>query len=104
MNRLTKTLGLALAMFAFLSSTSAIAAPPAGYCDVVVCNKLERFTLNPWSKFKDRMGETCSPALLGKQDAVVGKVLTSESRWYQGSFNPTKKSVTKVKSVGACGY
>lgn len=32
--------------------------------------------------------------------AVEGNVLSSETRWYQGSFNPTKKSVTKVKSVG----
>ncbi len=81
---------------------SAHAAPPPGYCDVTVCNKLERVTLSPWSMLKDSMGETCMPALLAKSDAVTGKVLDSSSRWYQGSFNPTKKSVTRVKSVGAC--
>lgn len=78
------------------------AAPPPGYCDVQVCNKLERVTFSPWNMVKDRMGETCMPALLAKPDAVAGKMLNSSSRWYQGSFNPTKSSVTRVKSVGAC--
>ena len=101
MQFLKNTVSVAFVTFALVGT--ALASPPPGYCEVTVCNKLERFTLNPWSKFKDSMGETCSPALLGKQDAVVGKALTSESRWYQGSFNPTKKSVTRVESVGACG-
>ncbi len=83
-------------------STSAMAQPPSGYCDVQICNKLERFTLSPWSMLKDHMGEQCMPAILSKSDAVVGKVLDSSSRWYQGSFNFTKKSVTRVDSVGQC--
>lgn len=81
---------------------AAIAAPPPGYCEVTVCNKLERVTLSPWKAMKDKMGETCQPALLGQADAVAGKQLSSESRWYQGSFNPTKSSVNRVKSVGTC--
>lgn len=79
-----------------------VAAPPPGYCDVTVCNKLERFTLSPWSRMKDSFGESCFPAVLGKSDAIAGNELTRESRWYQGSFNPTKKSVTRVKEVGDC--
>lgn len=86
-----------------LFASSTYASPPKGYCDVTVCNKLERFTLSPWSMIKDKMGEQCLPALIGKEDAVVGKILDSNSRWYQGSFNPTKKSVTRVKEVHECG-
>lgn len=85
-----------------LFSVSAFAAPPAGYCDVKVCNKLERFTLSPWSAIKDSIGEQCMPAILAKEDSVVGKILDSSSRWYQGSFNPTKKSVTRVAEVKQC--
>lgn len=97
-----KKLHVVLAALAIAASASAVAAPPPGYCDVEVCNKLERFTLDPISMFKDKFGESCQTVLLGKQDAVVGKQLSSESRWYQGSFNPTKKSVTRVKTVKAC--
>ncbi len=89
-------------VFAATAPSVAFAAPPAGYCDVVVCNKLERFTLSPWSAIKDKMGETCQPAILAKEDAVKGKELSANSRWYQGSFNPTKKSVNRVKEVNAC--
>ena len=72
-------------------------------CNVEVCNKLERFTLSPWSMLKDQMGEQCMPSILSEKDAVVGKVLSSGSRWYQGnSFNPTKKSVSRVKKVNKC--
>lgn len=81
---------------------SAHAAPPAGYCDVMVCNKLERFTFSPWRAIKDRIGEQCIPAILTKSDAVVGKVLDSSTRFYQGGFNLTKKSVTRVKKVNQC--
>lgn len=93
-------LALAVALGAF--STLTQAAPPPGYCEVKVCNKLERFTLDPWKMAKDSFGEICQPALMGKEDAVVGKTLNSSSRWYQGSFNPTKSSVTRVKSVIVC--
>ena len=82
--------------------TAAFAAPPPGYCEVTVCNKLKRFSLSPWAHIKDSIGETCMPAVLGEADAVRGKVLSSESRWYQGSFNPTKSSVAEVSSVGTC--
>lgn len=92
-------MNLAVFVGFFVVASAASAKPPAGYCDVEVCNKLERFSLDPWSMLKDNLGEQCLPALLGKEDAVVGKILSSESRWYQGSFNPTKKSVTRVKSV-----
>lgn len=72
-------------------------------CKVVVCNKLERFTLDPWSMIKDSMGETCFEGTLSSLEAVPGKVLSSESRWYQGSsINPTKKSVTRVKEILNC--
>lgn len=85
-----------------LFSMSAVAAPPSGYCDVKICNKLERFTISPWNMIKDEIGEQCMPALLGKEDAIVGKKLDSKSKWYQGSFNPTKASVTRVAAVMQC--
>lgn len=71
-------------------------------CEVEVCNKLSRFSLNPWSHLKDKIGETCFPVTMRKKDAVVGSVLDSQTRFYQGSFNPTKKSVTRVKRVISC--
>lgn len=72
-------------------------------CDVRICNKLERFTINPFSLLKDKMGETCWNTTMPKSEARVGKRLSSESRWYQGSsLNPTKRSVTKIKAVHNC--
>jgi len=72
-------------------------------CDVQVCNKLERFTLDPFSMLKDSLGEMCMEATIDSKDAIKGKELSSESRWYQGSnFNPTKRSVTRVKEVYEC--
>jgi hypothetical protein len=41
----SRTLLLALAVLA-VAPALAVAAPPPGYCEVKVCNKLERFTLN----------------------------------------------------------
>ena len=75
---------------------------PEPMCEVRVCNKLERFTLSITSMVKDHIGETCFDTRMPKSEAVVDKVLDSSSKWYQGSFNPTKKSVTRIKSVGAC--
>lgn len=72
-------------------------------CEVKVCNKLERFTMSFSKMWKDSMGEVCFDALVSKADAVEGKVLSQESRWYQGSsFNPSKKSVTRVRTVYNC--
>ncbi|AUE22710.1 hypothetical protein Ah1_00190 [Aeromonas phage Ah1] len=72
-------------------------------CKVKVCNKLERFSLSIWSHMKDKMGQTCFDVILPKSEAVVDKVLDSESRWYQGSsINVTKRSVTRVKEVYSC--
>gem|GEM_PF-5897688 len=77
---------------------------PAGYCQVEVCNRIERFSLDPFSHLKDRIGESCVVTLVSKEDAVADKKLSSESRWYQGStINPTKESVTRVKRVILCG-
>lgn len=72
-------------------------------CKVTVCNKIERFSLNPFSHLRDSMGETCSVAILPAEESEVGHVLSSDSRWYQGSsINPTKKSVTRVAEVHYC--
>lgn len=71
-------------------------------CQVRVCNKLSRFSLDPFKHLKDHMGKVCFDAVLPKSQAVQGATLSSESRWYQGSFNPTKKSVTYVDSVKSC--
>lgn len=99
-----RSFAIHMAAVAFLAAPAlASAAPPAGYCEVTVCNKIERWTLSPWTAIKDRMGKTCQSALLAEADAVEGKELSSNTRWYQGSsFNPTKASVTRVKSVNAC--
>ena len=70
-------------------------------CYVTICNKIERFSLNPLSHIGDNIGETCYDTYMPKNQAVVGSVLTSESRWYHGG-NPTKKSVTKIKTVKYC--
>lgn len=99
--KVSLALATTLAALAIAPSVAS-AAPPPGYCDVTVCNKLERMTLSPTKWFKDKIGETCQPALLAKEDAVEGKKLDSTSKWYQGSFNPTKASVTRVKTVKTC--
>ena len=85
-----------------LCITAAHAAPPPGYCDVTICNKLERFSLDPFKHMKDAFGKQCMPAILPISLAKEGDVLDSSSRWYQGSFNPTKQSVTRVSEVHAC--
>jgi hypothetical protein len=51
-----------IALLLLLTATTVQAAPPSGYCDVTVCNKLERFTLDPWKRMKDSWGEQCMPA------------------------------------------
>lgn len=67
---------------------------------VRICNKIERFSLSIMSHIKDSMGESCFVTKIPAEDAVVGKVLSEESRWYQGSsINPTKSSVTRVTEV-----
>ena len=91
----------------FLSVTAhaeTVKPEPEQMCSVKVCNKLERFTLSITSMLKDSFGESCFDVVLPKSQAVEGKVLSSESRWWQGShFNPTKRSVTRVKQVYMCG-
>jgi len=91
---------MALVVAAF-ATTSAFAQIPQT-CNVQLCNKLSRWSLDPFKHIQDKMGEQCFGAVLPKSEAVVGNVLASDSRWYQGSFNPTKKSVTKVKQVYSC--
>ncbi len=72
-------------------------------CEVQICNKIERFSLDPWSHIKDSLGEQCFVTKLPEKEAVEGKELSSESRWYQGkTMNPTKQSVTRVKKVYSC--
>lgn len=71
-------------------------------CKVTVCNKLERFSLSLTSHIKDALGETCFEAVIPKEQAALGNILREESRWYQGSFNPTKSSVTRVSEVHKC--
>lgn len=73
-------------------SITVTAAPPAGYCVVTVCNKLEKSTID----------EKCFDTVVRSDEAVAGKILDSSTRWFSGSFNPTKKSVTRVKQVLAC--
>lgn len=99
-----KRIGLAVVVALGLASTAAAQDFEVGpVCKVQVCNKLERFSLDIWSHLKDKMGEMCHDVVIPKEDAVEGKILSSESRWYQGStFNPTKQSITRVKQVYGC--
>lgn len=95
--------GSALLTFAFLKVAGASETPPEEkLCKVVVCNKLERFTLSISNMIKDSWGETCMETYVPKELAVKDTILSSDSRWYQGSFNPTKKSVTRVSEVLSC--
>ncbi len=69
-------------------------------CNVQICNKIERVSLNPLAHMSDNFNETCYDITLPKNQSQVGSVLSSDSRWYQG--NPTKKSVTKIKKINWC--
>lgn len=69
-------------------------------CYVTMCNKIERFSLNPLSHLSDNINETCFDSYMPKNQAVVGSIISSDSRWYQG--NPTKKSVTKITKIKFC--
>lgn len=90
------------AMATILALLFSAAVQAESMCQVRVCNKLERFSLSISSHVKDYLGKTCFDIELPQSQAVPGKELDSKSKWYQGSFNPTKKSVTRVDSVGAC--
>lgn len=69
-------------------------------CDVTLCNKVERFTLNVWKHINDEIGEVCFDALLPKSKAIKGKIVDSEWRGYSGNF--TKNSVTRITNVKEC--
>lgn len=86
-------------MFLVLLATSMFAEE---MCYVTICNKIERFSLNPIAHMGDSMGESCYDTYMPKSESTVGKVLSAESRWYQGGINPTKKSVTKIKKINYC--
>lgn len=96
-----KVLFFIFAMMA-IGSVQATEHKQTEMCEVQICNKLERFSLDIFSHIKDSLGETCFNVMMPKGEAVEGKELSSESRWYQGSFNPTKKSVTSIKKVYHC--
>lgn len=90
-----------------LAMTIMIIAPTNAYaeqqmCNVEVCNKLKRFSLSPWSHIKDAMGESCYDIQLPEKISKEGHQLDNSTRWYQGSFNPTKRTVTYVKQVYNC--
>lgn len=86
----------------FSSSALAEEVKAEKLCKVLVCNKLERITFSISNMIMDEMGETCMETYVPKDKAVAGEVLSSDSRWYQGSFNPTKKSVTRISEVISC--
>jgi hypothetical protein len=90
-------------IFSMLVITSANAAPPSGYCEVTICNKISRFSLDPWAHIRDALGEVCMPATIEKKYAKEGERLHAESKIWQGeSINITRESVTKVKKVNSC--
>lgn len=83
-------------------SISAHSSEPTKLCNVTICNKIERFSLDIFSHIKDSIGEQCFDIVMPQSEAIVGNVLASDSRWYQGSFNPTKQSVTRIEAVNGC--
>lgn len=95
-----------IAMVAAFISSAAVAGDDFSVepvCKVQACNRIERFSLNPFSHLRDSMGETCLDAVIPRSQAVVGNILNEESRWWQGSsINPTKKSVTRVTKIYKC--
>lgn len=99
----TKLLMLAICL---VLSQNTLAAPNSSLepnCDVRLCNKIERVSLDIWAHVSDSLGETCFVAILPKSEARVGHILNSSSRWYQGrSINITKNSVTRVAQVIKC--
>lgn len=97
-----KNLIVVVAIMFSVSTQAAVETEPTKMCRVEVCNKLERVTLSISKWISDSMGETCFEITMPKSEAIPGSVLSSESRWYQGSFNPTKKSVTRVNRVMEC--
>ncbi|QYN79909.1 putative sialidase [Kosakonia phage Kc263] len=97
-----KKLFLGMGIFIAVQAQAEVNTQPTKLCRVEVCNKLERITLSPSKWLSDKWGESCFEVTMPQSEAVPGKVLTSESRWYQGSFNPTKKSVTRIKQVYEC--
>lgn len=98
----TKQIAIAVLALSSMITGASAQTQPTKMCNVQVCNKLSRWSLDPFKHIQDKMGEQCFSAVLPQSEAVVGNVLSSDSRWYQGSFNPTKKSVTKVKQVYNC--
>lgn len=97
-----KKLFLGMCVFIAVQAHAEVDTQPTKKCLVEVCNKLEHMTLsiNGWIS---KMDETCFDITIPKSKAVPGSVLSSESRWYQGSFNPTKKSTdTSVNRVLEC--
>jgi len=80
---------------------------PTTFCDVILENKQTRFSLDIWAHVKDRLGAVEIPATLPASKAIEGSTLDVQSNaaasFWKGSFNPTKKSVTRVKKVLKCG-
>lgn len=98
----TKRIAIAVLALSSMITVASAQTPVIKMCNVEVCNKLSRWSLDPFKHIQDKMGEQCFNVVLSQSEAVVGNVLASDSRWYQGSFNPTKKSVTTVKKVFNC--
>lgn len=87
----------------FIGSVQAQEKQPEPLCEVQICNKIERLSLDVFTLINDRAGKVCFDTMLPKSEAVQGAVLKSESRWWQGStINPTKKSVTRITEVYSC--
>ena len=100
--KFTHRIAIAVLALSVMVPIASAQTQPTKMCNVQVCNKLSRWSLDPFKHIQDKMGEQCFNTMLPQSEAVVGNVLASDSRWYQGSFNPTKKSVTKVKQVFNC--
>lgn len=78
---------------------SAITAFAEPMCDVEVCNRTKRWSLNVFALASDKLNENCYHINLQKADAVEKKELSSS---HDISINLTKRSVTYIKHVGQC--
>lgn len=85
-----------------LAATAASAAPPAGYCDVTLCRRLEAPNLAEWNLPTDKTNETCQPAVVSQAYAVKNKKVESSTTWSPDGSRPTRIAVTRVKEVKTC--
>jgi hypothetical protein len=91
-----------LALVIALTASAASAAPPAGYCEVTLCSKLEAPNLAEWNLPPEGTNESCRPAIVSEAYAVKNKKVESSTTWRPDGSRPARVAVTRVKDVKTC--